>query len=68
MSLMNARPHPGLLPQEKEKRPPRFGHADALGFRAVSSANNKKAAIAAMTNELSKNSHRCSLSPGRGSG
>jgi very-short-patch-repair endonuclease len=51
---MNARPHPGLLPQEKENRPPVFGEADAPGCRAVFLAKEKKTAVATTMNELSK--------------
>ena len=43
-SEMNNRPHPGLLPQEKEKRTPRSGEADAFSCRAVFSANDQQAA------------------------
>ena len=49
---MNDRPHPDLLPQEKENRSPRFGDADALGFGAVSSPNDDKTVIAIVTHEL----------------
>jgi very-short-patch-repair endonuclease len=49
---MNDHPHPGLLPQEKEKRPPAFGGADAPGGRAVFSAEEKEAAISTLTKEF----------------
>ena len=58
------RPHPGLLPREKEKCSPRFGIADAPDCHAVSSANNQKAGIAMMTNGLSSDVDSHSLSPG----
>ncbi len=62
--LMNTRPHPGLLPQEKENRSPRFGDADAPGYRAAFSANGPKAAMTRKTSEFSRDVHCCSLSPG----
>ena len=67
-SLMNDRPHPGLLPQEKENRSPRFGDADAPGCRAVLPANNRKAAVAMVTNKFSIGAVSPTLSPGERAG
>ena len=63
-SLMNVRPHPDLLPQEKENRSQRFGGADAPGCRAVSSPKNQKAETMRATSEIHRTRDCYSLSPG----
>ena len=68
IDLMNVRPHPGPLPQEREKRSPRLGGADAPGCRAVFPANDEAAAIATVTNEFSNNAASLPLSPGERAG
>ena len=65
---MNDRPHPDLLPQEKENRSPRFGGADVLGCRAVSSANDQQAGTAMETTKLSNDALMHTLSPGERAG
>ena len=67
-SLMNDRPHPGLLPQEKENRSPRFGGADALGCRASFSTNDEAAVIATVTNKFSSDAPSLTLSSGERAG
>ena len=62
--MNNARPHPGLLPQEKENHLPRSDNEDALGGRASFTANGKMAEIARATRELHEVPDCCSLSPG----
>ena len=61
---MNVRPHPGLLPQEKEKRPPVFGGADATDCRAVFFANKKEPALTRGAYKFSRDAQNFSLSPG----
>ena len=63
-NLMNDRPHPGLLPQEKEKRAQRLGGAEAPGGSAVFVPNKKAAANGMETNEFSSDVNPNSLSPG----
>ena len=60
----DARPHPGPLPQEREKLSPRVGGADALGFRPAYLTNDRKPALAVATSELHERADGCSLSPG----
>jgi hypothetical protein len=61
---MNDRPHPCLLPQEKEKRPPVFGGADAPGYRAVFPAKEKETALTRGAAEFSRDAQNFSLSLG----
>lgn len=60
---MNAHPHPGLLPQEKEKRSLRLGDADARGCRAALVTNDK---AAAMTRDTAKFAKRADAVPSPG--
>jgi len=61
---MNARPHPGLLPQEKENPSPAFGNANAPGCRAAFPANDETAALAQGASKLSSGARNFSLSSG----
>ena len=63
---VNNRPHPGLLPQEKENCAQVFGGADAPDCRAFSSANDQNAGTMRATFEIYEAGNSCSLSPGRG--
>jgi hypothetical protein len=67
-SEMNVRPHPGPLPQEREKRPPRVGATDALGRRSIFRERLNQAAIATVTPKLSCDAPTLSLSPGEKAG
>ena len=51
--MSNDRPHPGPLPQEREKRSPRFGDMNAPDCRGLS-ANDRKAAVALRSGESPK--------------
>ena len=53
---------PALSPEERENRSPRFGDTDTLGYRAISSANDRDAATAMDTKELSSDVGNCPLS------
>ena len=68
MRVNNDRPHPGPLPQEREKHSPRLGHADAPGCRVIFSAKDEQAAITIATDELSNAVAPLSLSPGERAG
>ena len=61
---MNVRPHPGLLPQEKENHRLSIGDADAPGYRAVFLAKEKVTAMSQRTSKLSRVAQSFSLSPG----
>ena len=65
---LNARPHPGLLPQEKENRSPRFDDADAPVCPAAFSANDKAMVMTRRASRLSRDADSSTLSSGRGSG
>jgi hypothetical protein len=59
---MSGRPHPGLLPQEKEHCPPVAGNADAPGYRLAFSTDDKAAATTRETSKLSGGAQDFSLS------
>src|SRR6266496_4408680 len=61
---MNARPHPGPLPQERENHSPRSGDADAPGYRASFSTNDEAAAMTRRLSKLSRNADSPTLSSG----
>jgi hypothetical protein len=61
---MNARPHPGPLPQERENHLPASGKATVLGPSISFHAKKKAAAIATAANEFWSDVERLSLSPG----
>ena len=65
---MNDRPHPGLLPQEKENRSPVSGNADAPGCRAAFSANDKAMVMTRRTSMLSRDADWPTLSSGERAG
>ncbi|MGH7951575.1 MAG: hypothetical protein ACREFE_06610 [Limisphaerales bacterium] len=62
-NLMNIRPHPGPLPQERENCSLRLDNASVPGGRTAFSAN-KQPALKKMTNEFSSTAKSCSLSLG----
>src|SRR2546430_9643583 len=49
---------------EREKRCPRFGDADLLGFGAAFSAQDQEADMTRESPGLSRDAQSCSLSPG----
>jgi hypothetical protein len=61
---MNVRPHPSLLPQEKEKRSSNLDDADVPGFRAFFSAREDETALIQGASKLSSDAQNYSLSPG----
>jgi hypothetical protein len=65
---MNDRPHPGLLPQEKENRSPRFGDADAPGCRTAFPTNDVAAAMTRRTSKLLRDADSPTLSSGERAG
>src|SRR2546430_8349307 len=61
--LMNARPHPGPLPQERVNHPPLSDGADTPGGRRCAGLKHKEAA-AKRAKQLSSGAARLSLSLG----
>ncbi len=61
---MNARPHPGPHPQEREKHSPRFDDADSLGCPAVFFLKNKETEMTQSISEPPKDADTRSLSSG----
>src|SRR2546430_9672932 len=64
--LMNARPHPGPLPQERVNHPPLSDDADTPGGRRCAGLKHK-AAAAKWSKQFSSDAATLSLSPGEGS-
>jgi len=52
MCGIDARPHPGPLPEERENRPPLFGETDVSGDRACLGANVRQTVTANTTTEF----------------
>ncbi len=67
-NLMNVRPHPGPLPQERENYLPHFDDAHALGGRVPFAANDLAAACAIATNKFHIDAVWFTLSPGERAG
>ena len=65
---MDARPHPGPLPQERENRQPPFGNVTTLGTRPLLEANERKTGLAELNARISRNVNLLSLSPGERAG
>ncbi len=63
-SALEFRPHPDPLPQEREKRLPRYDDANLPGSQTLRSANEPSPANATTTIDLSSAPRRCPLSPG----
>ncbi len=67
-SVMNVRPHPGPLPQERENLSPPPGGMDAFGFTTRFDQDGTKPATGAAADELSNSVRSFSLSPGERAG
>ena len=65
---VNARPHPGPLPQERENRSPMSGDTDALSFPNSCETKAREATIAKATSRFSDATALLSLSPGERAG
>jgi hypothetical protein len=65
---MNARPHPGPLPQERGNDSPFSGEADASGYRTYAEANDTEAAFATVADNFSSTPAALSLSSGERAG
>jgi len=65
---VNARPHPGPRPQEREKPTPMSGDANTVGFRCMAAATNGNAGTAIEASELSNDGDGFSLSLGERAG
>jgi hypothetical protein len=63
-SVLDVRPHPGPLPQEREKRSTVAGEFRRVVFLLPPEADKKKAEKERRSNELSERADGCSLSPG----
>jgi hypothetical protein len=67
-SEMNARPHPGPLPQERVNRSPGVGDTNTLSFRNDFGAMTRNAVTATMAAKLSSDCNWLSLSLGERAG
>jgi hypothetical protein len=65
---MNARPHPGPLPQERANRSPGLGDTNALSFGRAFGAMTHNAVTATMTAKLTSDCNWLSLSSGERAG
>jgi hypothetical protein len=63
-SLLNVRPHPGPLPQEREKRSAVAGEAGLYQLFVRRSINSTDAAKARRSSKFYETVHCCPLSPG----
>ena len=67
-SVMNARPHPGPLPQERENHPPDSGDANLSKFSGRLMANVTGTEASTVTSNLFSDTRSFSISPGERAG
>ena len=67
-SVMNARPHPGPLPQERGNRSQGFIGAEVSGFSPRLETNHMKAGTGMVAHEFFSDAQSFSLSPGERAG
>jgi len=66
--MFNARPHPGPLPQEREKRAPLLGVMSGLGISLPPFTNGLQSVLTPRANKVSRDMDSFSLSPGERAG